>query len=545
MTRPKPPVLLLTLLFLGTIARYLAPASALAQASPYVSNLDLAYRDLDALFVAGLVPTIIMSQRPYSRMAFARFAREARDQLAEIGGARQRTVEALERLEQRFVEELAALCTDAEDSCTPLRARVQPREATADVTLAESPDRQISTDFAPTSQIDATVNPLLQRNQGRVLADSWTAAGEFAVDAVIFPGLAAHIRPRVWASGPTNGAAATQDVTLQDAYLRGVFGNFSLELGRNHVVHGHGRQGGPMISHNPRGLDMVRLSLERPVRLPWIFRVFGPVQGSAFVVDMGKNRDIPGSKLIVFELSARPSRNFEFGATLLNLQGGEGSVEGTFLERLKDIFLISPQGKELSDKVLGVDFRLTLPGPRMEIFLEGLVTDLNEKLDNLSTIVVNEAVWVGGARFVGLGPQGRINLWMEGRRAGIVPHTHHQFTSGLTLDDRLIGDPLGPLATGWEVGGTLHEPNQTMSFSWNWERYSGDLFRRRGLDNWERVADNPDEIRVRFEADWSRGMGLAGVNTGVRLVYEHVTRFNFTDANRNNLLLHVRVAYRW
>ncbi|MCH6548150.1 MAG: hypothetical protein IH798_06860, partial [Gemmatimonadetes bacterium] len=75
--------------------------------------------------------------------------------------------------------------------------------------------------------------------------------------------------------------------------------------------------------------------------------------------------------------------------------------------------------------------------------------------------------------------------------------------------------------------------------------YSGDVFRRRGLLDWDRVADNPDEIRIRFEADWSRGMGLTGVNTGVRLAYEHVTRFDFTGANRNNLLFHVRVAYRW
>jgi hypothetical protein len=259
---------------------------------------------------------------------------------------------------------------------------------------------------------------------------------------------------------------------------------------------------------------------------------------------MGDNRDIPGSKLLFFELSARPHPNFEFGATLLNLQGGEGAVEGTFWERFKDVFLISPQGKELSDKALGIDFRLTLPGPRMEIFLEGQVTDLNEKLDHLWSILVNEGVWVGGAKFVGLGTEGRIDLWLEGHRAGVIPHTHHQFTSGLTLDNRLLGDPLGPMATGWEVGGTWRGSDQAISFHGNWELYRGDVFRRVGL-GWERVADNPDEIRVRVQADWSRGMGMTGVNTTVRLGYEHVTRFNFTDENRSNLMAQVQVAYRW
>ena len=181
----------------------------------------------------------------------------------------------------------------------------------------------------------------------------------------------------------------------------------------------------------------------------------------------------------------------------------------------------------------------------MEIFLEGLVTDLNEKLDNFSTVIVDEGSWTGGARFIGLGPQGRVDLWLEGHRAGIRPHTHHQFTSGLTLDDRVIGDPLGPMATGWEVGAAWQGFDQSVSLNWNWERYRGDEFRRAGLLDWERIADNPDEIRVRFQADWIRGMGVTGVNTTVRLGYEHVTRFNFTDENRSNLMAQVKVGYSW
>ena len=214
-------------------------------------------------------------------------------------------------------------------------------------------------------------------------------------------------------------------------------------------------------------------------------------------------------------------------------------------ERLRDIFLISPQGTQLSDKVLGVDFRLRLPGPRAEIFLEGLLTDFNEKFDHFSSLIVNTSVWVAGTRFVGLDSQGRLDLWVEVHRAGIIPHTHGQFTSGLTLDDRLIGDPLGPLATGWEVGGTWHGPNQTMSFSWNWERYSGDVFRSRGRFDWDRVADNPDEIRVRFDAAWNRGMGLTGIQTALRVGFEHVARFDFTDSNRGNVILQARVGYHW
>lgn len=89
-----------------------------------------------------------------------------------------------------------------------------------------------------------------------------------------------------------------------------------------------------------------------------------------------------------------------------------------------------------------------------------------------------------------------------------------------------------------------------------WERYAGDEYSENPQSRrFARVADNPDEIRLRTTLEWTRrparagaGVGTVvrtGVRTTLRLGYEQVTRFDFTDRNRSNLLAQVAVGYAW
>ena len=64
-------------------AAILFPAPASAQTSPFVSNEDPAYADLDHLVSEGLVRRVILGERPHSRAAFGRFVEEARVRLDE------------------------------------------------------------------------------------------------------------------------------------------------------------------------------------------------------------------------------------------------------------------------------------------------------------------------------------------------------------------------------------------------------------------------------------------------------------------------------
>ena len=90
--------------------------------------------------------------------------------------------------------------------------------------------------------------------------------------------------------------------------------------------------------------------------------------------------------------------------------------------------------------MLGADIRLTIPSIRSELYLNGFTTDDRSRFRQAAGGLWEDAVWVAGFRASGMGAQGRVALWGEVRHAGATPHNHGQFTSGLTLDRRVIGD---------------------------------------------------------------------------------------------------------
>ena len=515
------------------------PASA--QSSPYVPNLDPAYSDLDALVAVGLVEVPSMAQRPYSRMAFARFVTEARAKWGDSGLDPARFIEALSRLEERFSDEVLAVCQGGEEICRPVQPQLRLTQASVDVASASSPRRPIRTPHSTSSRVDGDINPLLQGNQGRILADGQTIGVETTLNAQLGPRFAAQLRPRAWAG--RGDEVELEGITLLDGYLRGMLGGFAIEAGRINISRGHAREGGALLSHNARGLDLVRVMRERPLRLPWIFGAIGSITGSAWLADMGPDRTFPHSKLIGLELGVRPARALEFGVMLLNHQGGEGAPAATLRERFRDLF--PPVGPiAISDRVVVGDMRVTLTG--LDLYGSVLTTDadftpVGWRLRESWWV---EAVWTVGARRVGLGSGGRMDAWIEARRAGTRTHTHHQFLKGMTIDRRLIGDPLGPLATALQAGLDWTGSVDVVRLSGAWELYSG--------DDWEelphprhytRISDNPDEIRLRATLDWSRDLEGTDFRTTVRLGYEHVTRFNFTDENRSNYLAQVKLAW--
>ena len=529
------------------------PAVLLAQASPYVPNLDPAYQDLDALVAKGFVRDIILGERPYSRVAFARFAQEGRRRIDNAGeaGIKPRFLEALERIERRFHGELAAL-TDVTATYPEIDSWVWIREGSVDVTAADSPARAMQTRHnLPADRIDADLNPLLQNNQGRVLGDRWAFGVEGLLELQLGSRFAVQARPRILANSGRGAQNAGADATLLEAYARTLIGPVSLELGRNHVALGHGPEGGPILSHNARGLDMVRVSFERPLRLPGPLGALGLWHFSSLVADMGSNRDIPHSKLIVNRLGWRPNAHLEFGVTTLSHQGGEGSPEARgFSHRLKDAYLFFLSSRaQISDRVFGADVRLTIPSIQSEFYLNGSTTDDRGHFQQPAGGLWEDAVWVAGFRASGMGAQGRVALWGQARHVGANPHTHHQFTSGLTLDRRVIGDFMGPLATGFQGGVDWRGQRDRVLGLAAWERYSGDDWWVGPDDqqvwDWQRLADNPDEIRLSTIVEWTRFPAVTGFQTTLRLGYEHVTRFNFTEADRSNVLVQLEAGYVW
>ncbi|MEK7401485.1 MAG: capsule assembly Wzi family protein [Gemmatimonadota bacterium] len=525
--------------FAITVAGLMAAATPVAgQATAYVQQQDAAYTDLDVLIAAGLVRNVIAGERPYSRAAFRRFVDEARSR-AGAAAVSSRIVEAIERLGARFA------------GAEPATRRLSLTSAEARLALAASPYRphRMGDTTDAGSPLDADLNPLLLGTEARRFADGGTASVEAGLElgSRFF---AAQVVPRVSLFVPHSGFSGY--ATLVNAYGRFQVGPAALDIGRNSRSVGHGLAGGAMLSRNSPGLDMVRVAFDRPVRLPLFLDALGLWQASIGVADLGDGQDQPGSVLTHMRLSGRPSAFGEFGITYFNIQGGHGSPPSDWAGRIHDLFFFWSDGGFLtiSDKVAGVDMRLFLPSRRASVNVNFLTTDDRGRFTQPARGYWEDAVWQAGADIAGLGPEGRTDLAIEWAHAGPRAHTHGQFTSGVTLRRRVLGNALGPNASGVTVLVTENKPTSRLRVTGAWERYSGDDWFWALIPggapwdyDWFRAADNPDEIRVRILSEYVRERGWRGMETSIRLGYEHVTRFNYGTTGRHNLVADVALRY--
>lgn len=524
------------------------------RATAYVPALDPAYSDVELLATANLVGTLAAGEAPHSRAAFARWAAEAAQHASDPGreALRPRVAEALARLLRRFPGPPARRSPGdpmpASAGAASASVALRVRDAQADLWLAHSPYRPLGPGAA--GGIDGLLNPLLQRNQGRKIADGWTASAEFAVE-VESGRFVAAFHPRGWLHAPRGAEPASVSATFHAAYARLLMGPLALEAGRNPTTIGHGRDGGPLLSNNARGLDMVRLGTERSFRLPGPLRGWGRWRASALVARMGADRDVPGSWLSAFRLSNRPRAHTEFALVYANLQGGDGAPDGTLGERAIDILLPFLGGAiPLSDKVVGADVHVTVPSIRTHFFANVVATDLRANSDQALRAFWQDAIWALGARTYGLGSEGRLDVWADAKSAGPLPHTHHQYTSGLTLDGRVLGDPLGPNARGVSIGFAWTAPEWKVEASAAQERYSADEWRLEGAFEgdtrpwvWTKTAEFPSEVRRRLTVEWRRALEPGRTALGVRVAYERVANFAFAGRSRNNFAVRVRAHW--
>ncbi len=547
-----------------------APLSA--QASPYVLISDPGYRDLDLLVAHRLVEQLTLSHRPYSRMTFARATQEARGRLDELtagtGGTNQqsrqppvRVLEALGRLESRFAEEQTLLnCRSSrgaeEESCAQPSARLEMRSIKAVLTGADSPARDARAP-QPGQVNDAVLNPLLQRNGGRELHDGLTWAAEAEIDLYLHPNLAGQAGPRVRLSSNRPDGVDAAGASLTTGYLRTLWGKAFFDVGRTQTLSGMTMGLSPVLSSNPRALTMIRVGNERDGRLPWILGKLGPANFRFALGSLGDNRANPGSILTVIEASIRPHPNLELGGSILSEQGGEGAPEADFWDRVVDTFgfilyrrpfqFLSDEG-DFSNKLIGINGRLKLPSLPVSVFFDFTTEDDHNFFSAGNQGYWINAAWVWGAEARGVGPQGRFDVKLAAMHNGPITASHSSLPSGLTLDGRTLGSPLGPEGSGVDLKIDWVGPHQMFALAGAFERYSGDDFvvRPRSLGGGRVLGtDNPDELRARVTLEWTREAHESGVFTALRVGGERVTRFDYTDEDRTNFLGQLRVGYRW
>ena len=455
-----------------------------------------------------------------------------------------RVLEALDRLQTRFVDNVGA----------------GTRGVRADVSLVDSPVRAVKSNTG-FDGIDADLAPLVQRNNGRTIRDGSTVAGEAWGDFRLGKRIVLGMAPRVWVAAPRNSGSELR-AELVTGYARVVLRNLAVDVGRNALTRGAAPELSPSLSMNARGLDMIRFSTDRPTRLPWVFRYLGKTHFAGSLSTLGDNRDNPGGILIVWEGSVRPLANLELGVTLMDQQGGEGSPRGAFIERVQEALIVSQRvfwmtrflwtDPGLGDHFVGFEARLTLPGSGAEAYLElGSTEDSGMFVTHRTSSLWDHAAWLAGLRWRGLGDDGRLDLWTEAAHNGPGPYSHVAITSGLTLDRRNLGSPLGPSAASFQGGATWNGTLVRLSVSGAWEYYSADQYIMSGDTDfgggvYVLASKHPGETRRRLTGEWVREPTRPGLPTAnVRIGFEQVARFNFIEASRAHFLIQAGFAWSW
>lgn len=433
-------------------ATLLLPLPVAAQASVHLQPLDAVHRDLDRLAAWGLIDTVLVGQRPYSRAQAARLTARAvrgRDRLGDQSQIAPTADRALARLKERLAPELVPLGVVPErDGDAPLLG-----EARLDATWTNSPPRDVPSNQVGTST--ARINPLHAYELGRFLGEGVTLGLEMEVAGSLGSWIAGTVRPRAQLEvAPEGGSEAT--VELQAGHARLLLGNAAITLGRDHVLWGQAPRGGLVLSSNPGSLLLASLATEHPVVLPGPLSRLGPSRYQLFLADLGTEAQrFAHSQLFGWRLSFLPHPRLEVGAQFLVESGGDGAPQATLGERILDYLffpdLFSESELLASNKVAGLDLRVRVPDAHgLELWVELAIDDID--IDRFRSMLWEDGSWNVGARFARVDPAGTLGLRIEAQHIGIRMYEHADFTSGLTVEHQLIGSALGPDANGVTLG---------------------------------------------------------------------------------------------
>ena len=435
--------------------------TASAQGTSFVPPTDLAYRDIDRLSELGVLDSIIIGQRPYSRREMGRIVTVARERLdraefvgrgdvAARGGqfSDDLLIQAsaiLQRLATRFGDETEERAFDG-----PVLALLD-GAALAFTSTDAIPRRFVS---AYGRQLEATLNPLDARRLGRPPIRGQNTALELSQRLEATSWLAFHARERLeYRAARDTGFTKTQgELLLAGVRLR--IRNMALSVGREQLAWAQAADEGLFLSSSAPALDQVSLASDRPFVMPSVLRIFGPTHATLVLAQLGPSRVRSHSQLLAYKVSVQPATDVELGATFMDHFGGEGGRPSSFGDRLIDFLPFvdifrrhnyEDTTRTLdvdSDKLLGVDGRVRIAP------LGGLLVTGEVLIDDFDVHRIPDLFGGYGSSMIGLTFPVLIrpdwSLKLSAKHMGILTYTHAALGSGITTQGRLLGEPLGP-----------------------------------------------------------------------------------------------------
>jgi hypothetical protein len=536
----------------------LAPAPARAQGTALVPTSDLVYSDIDRLAELGVVDSLIIGQRPYSRREIARIARVARERMdGGRTGNRKSFSEAVNGYAEALLNRVERVGRDADD-----RPISEPEVALVDgfMLSASSTDADRRSFASPgTRQTETTVDPLARRRLGRPADRGQQVSLELAQRIEPTSWLAIQARERIEARWPDDTTLSNSTGELLLASARARFKNVALTVGRQQITWAQREGDGLFLASDAPALDQISLTNDRPYVLPSLLRLLGPVQGTLVYAELGKSVVRSHSKLLAYKVSVQPTNSIELGGTFMNHFGGSGARSSSTLDQLIDflpfIDVFRKHNYSDSTSALDVDSDKSIGADaRWRISALGGVTVMGEVLlDDFDPHRIPKL-------FTGYGSQSaaiiipqigspNVSLRLGAKHMGIITYSHFALTNGMTTRGRLLGDELGPDAKSysaqlrWDASSGVRFEVEGRSSIHSNATYSGsysDAAQTRYVV--QKVSKLPDELRdLAFATLIVQGDGGSAVS--VRAGAQRIRNASFMGVSRRDYVAEFVLRY--
>ncbi|MBW2559007.1 MAG: capsule assembly Wzi family protein [Deltaproteobacteria bacterium] len=309
------------------------------------------YGDVNTLISKGLIESNLSSTKPFTR--------------AEAGRL---VAEAIEESEEKEVPTSAANLLDR-----------MSKEYKDEISEARAPGSAPRTFLKPVDEFSVSYNFMdgpysTFNNEGIDYYDGHNAMIQFQSMGRLWNVFSYYIEPMILYNqqvGNVDGNDETE-VRLHKGYIKFTTGDFEIAVGRDSLWWGPGYHGSLLISNNARPFDMIKLSNERAVLLPWIFSYLGPFRFNLIfsrlddddhnITDAATGDDLSKPYLHGLRLNFKPHPLLEVGLSHLVMFGGEGRSTS-----FKDFFKIAYSNQNRdgttleSNQELAIDLALSIP----------------------------------------------------------------------------------------------------------------------------------------------------------------------------------------
>lgn len=248
---------------------------------------------------------------------------------------------------------------------------------------------------------------------------------------------------------------------LLDTYAGVNVMNWQISFGRQSLWWGTSESGPLLLSNNAEPINVLRINRVVPFRLPWIFKIFGPMRIDFFVGRVGGHEVAARPWLQGQRIGFKMTRSFEFGLTHTAMFGGEGQPNGidVFFRALIPVSEFRSRhgnAQSWSDQHISLDFQYRF-GPKFTWYGEFLGSDDPYPFNAPSRMAVNTGFYfpvLPGTRKLDLRVEGYYTDTPSTTEAGFMHslhYSHSAYKSGHTNNGNILGNSVGRAGVGYQA----------------------------------------------------------------------------------------------